>query len=147
MIFGMFAPIVGSLRDLGRRLRCRTPLFYWALTGVCVMYILKYMKYFSMAEARANFAKLIDSAEQTHERVVITRNGEPAAIILGIHDYEGMEDLIEIYSNPELQKSIQEALDYNDAHPKESVTAEEMRRILDERWAREAKDDSLQADL
>ena len=105
------------------------------------------MKYFSMAEARANFAKLIDSADQTHERVVITRNGEPAAIILGIHDYEGMEDLIEIYSNPELQKSIADAIAYNDAHPEESVTAEEMRRIMDERWAREAKNDSLQADL
>lgn len=111
------------------------------------MYILKYMKFFSMAEARANLAKLIDSAEQTHERVVITRNGEPAAVILGIDDYEGMNDLIEIYSNPELQKSIAEAIAYNDAHPEESVSAEEMKRILAERWEREGKDGSLQADL
>ena len=105
-----------------------------------MMYILKYMKYFSMAEARANFAKMIDSAEQTHERLVITRNGEPAAILLGIDDYEGMNDLLDIYSNPETQKRIQEALDYNDAHPEESVTGEEMRRILDEQWARENSD-------
>jgi prevent-host-death family protein len=104
------------------------------------MYILKYMKIVSMAEARANFAKFIDSAEQTHERVVITRNGEPAAILLGIDDYEGMNDLIDIYSNPETQKRIQEALEYNEAHPEESVTAEEMRRILDERRAREGSD-------
>lgn len=106
-----------------------------------------YMKYFSMAEARANFAKLIDSAEQTHERVVITRNGEPAAIILGIYDYEGMEDLIEIYSNPELQKSISDAIAYNDAHPEEGATPEELTQILKERWAREGKDDALQTDL
>ena len=109
-------------------------------TDVGVMYILKYMKFFSMAEARANFAKLIDSAEQTHERLVITRNGEPAAILLGIDDYEGMNDLLDIYSNPETQKRIQEALDYNDAHPEEAVTGEEMRRILDEQWAREGSD-------
>ncbi len=94
-----------------------------------------------MAEARANFAKLIDSAEQTHERIVITRNGEPAAILLGIDDYEGMNDLLDIYSNPETQKRIQEALDYNAAHPEESVTGEEMRRILDEQWAREGSDE------
>lgn len=100
-----------------------------------------------MAEARANLAKLIDSAEQTHERVVITRNGEPAAVILGIDDYEGMNDLIEIYSNPELQKSIDEAIAYNDAHPEESVSAEEMKRILAERWEREGIDGSLQADV
>mgnify|MGYP000379047447 CR=1 FL=1 len=106
-----------------------------------------YMKYFSMAEARANFAKLIDSAEQTHERVVITRNGEPAAIILGINDYEGMEDLIEIYSNPELQKSISDAIAYNDARPGEGATPEEMKQILQERWAREGKDGALQTDL
>ena len=101
------------------------------------MYILKYMKIVSMAEARANFAKFIDSAEQTHERVVITRNGEPAAILLGIDDYEGMNDLIDIYSNPETQKQIQEAIAHNDAHPEETISGEEMRRILDERLARE----------
>lgn len=104
------------------------------------MYILKYMKIVSMAEARANFAKFIDSAEQTHERVVITRNGEPAAILLGIDDYEGMNDLIEIYSDPDLQKQILDDIAYNKAHPEEVVSAEEMRRILDERWAREGSD-------
>ena len=105
------------------------------------MYILKYMKFFSMAEARANLAKIIDSAEQTHERIVITRNGEPAAIVLGIDDYEGMNDLIELYSDPELQKSISEAVAYSKEHPDESYTAEEVRKILEERWARESSDD------
>lgn len=104
------------------------------------MYILKYMKIVSMAEARANFAKYIDSAEQTHERVIITRNGEPAAILLGIDDYEGMNDLIDIYSNPETQRQIQEAIAYNEAHPEETISGEEMRRILDERLAREGSD-------
>jgi prevent-host-death family protein len=99
-----------------------------------------YMKVISMAEARANFAALISSATSTHERIVITRNGEPAAILLGIDDYEGMNDLIEIYSDPELQKRILDDIAYSKAHPEEAVSAEEMRRILDERWAREGSD-------
>ncbi|WP_296632242.1 type II toxin-antitoxin system Phd/YefM family antitoxin [Rhodoluna sp.] len=101
--------------------------------------MIMYMKYYSMAEARANFAKLIDSAEETHERIVITRNGEPAAIILGIDDYEDMHDELELYTNPILIKQIEDDIAYNEAHPEESVTGEEMRKILDERWAREGK--------
>lgn len=73
------------------------------------MYILRYMKFFSMAEARAKLAKIIDSAEHEHERVVITRNGEPAAILLGIDDYEFMMDEIDIYSDPTLRRELDEA--------------------------------------
>lgn len=74
-----------------------------------MMYILRYMKFFSMAEARAKLAKIIDSAEHDHERVVITRNGEPAAILLGIDDYEFMMDEIDIYSDPTLKRELDEA--------------------------------------
>lgn len=90
-----------------------------------------------MAEAKPNIASLIDSAEQAHERIVITKDGEPAAILLGIQDFEDMNNLLEIYTDPALQKEILDDIAYSKAHPEEAVSAEELRRVLDQRWARE----------
>ena len=82
-----------------------------------VMYILKYMKFFSMAEARANLAKLISGATKTGERSVITRNGEPAAVLLSIDDYESMNETLEILADPELTAYL---LDYQANPDRES---------------------------
>jgi prevent-host-death family protein len=98
-----------------------------------VLYILKYMKYFSMAEARANLAKILDSALSDHERTVITRNGDPAAVLLSIDDYESMNETLEILADPELTKYLIEYQQNPDAEP--GYTAEEVRAILEARSA------------
>lgn len=59
-----------------------------------------------VAEARANFSRLVDEAERTHERFEVTRNGRVAAILLGVDDYESLIETLEIMSNPELVEDI-----------------------------------------
>jgi len=95
------------------------------------MYILKYMKYFSMAEARAKLAAILDSAVKSNERTVITRNGEPAAVIMSLDDYESMNETLEILSEPELTKYL---LDYQ-ANPdlEPSYTMEEVKAQVEAR--------------
>ena len=66
------------------------------------MYILRYMRFFSMAEARAKLAAILDSAVKSNERTVITRNGEPAAVIMSLDDYESMNETLDILADPEL---------------------------------------------
>ena len=41
----------------------------------------------SLAEARANLSKLVESAVTTHERFEVTRNGDRVAVLLGAEDY------------------------------------------------------------
>ena len=53
----------------------------------------------SLADARANLSKLIDSAVRTHERFDVTRNGDRAAVILSADDFDAMLETIEILSN------------------------------------------------
>jgi prevent-host-death family protein len=98
-----------------------------------VMYILKYMKTISMAEARANLAKLIDSVEFEMERVVINRNGEPAAVLLGIEDYEDLMDELEMLRDPELVKRLSEGK--SDADKYLYYTLDDMREILAKKQA------------
>ena len=85
------------------------------------MYILKYMKFFSMAEARAKLAAILDSAVKSNERTVITRNGEPAAVIMSMGDYESMNETLEILADPELTKYLLEYTDNPDAEPGQRI--------------------------
>lgn len=88
------------------------------------------MKYFSVAEARAKFSQLIDSAQATHERAVIHKNGKPSAILLSIDDYEGMVDQIEILQDKELLAQLLTEPENYKKHPEQYLTAEELRKKL-----------------
>ena len=50
----------------------------------------------------------MDSVHQTHERVVITRNGEPAAVLMSPDYLESLEETIAILSDPEAMTEIAE---------------------------------------
>ncbi|GAA2084361.1 type II toxin-antitoxin system Phd/YefM family antitoxin [Actinomadura alba] len=63
-----------------------------------------------LAEVRHNLSRLVDSAVTTHERVEITRNGVPAAILLSIDDYEAMQETIEILADAETLDALREGM-------------------------------------
>lgn len=62
----------------------------------------------AVADARANFSKIVDLASTTHERFEVTRNGRRVAVLLGAEDYDGLMETIEILSDPELMAGIRE---------------------------------------
>ncbi len=101
------------------------------MTGVGVMYILKYMKYFSMAEARAKLAAILDSAEKSNERTVITRNGEPTAVIMSLGEYESMNETLDILADRELAIDLLTYLQNPDAE--ESFTLEQVQAEIEAR--------------
>lgn len=47
----------------------------------------------SASEARANFNDVVNRVSYGHERVTITRNGKPAAVMVSIEDLELLERL------------------------------------------------------
>ena len=62
----------------------------------------------SLADAKSHLSAIVASAELTHERTIITKNGRPAAIIIGIDDFEGMEMTMEILRDPLAMAEIRE---------------------------------------
>jgi len=67
-----------------------------------------YMTTLPLGEARAQLSKLVDSAEHTHERFDITRNGRRAAVLLAAEDYDSMRETIEILSDPQAMAELRE---------------------------------------
>ena len=63
----------------------------------------------SLANVKARLSAFVESVSTTHERVVITRNGEPAAVLISPEDLEALEETIAILSDPQAMADIEEA--------------------------------------
>lgn len=63
----------------------------------------------SLAAVKAHFSQVIDEVSGTHERVTITKNGSPVAVLLAVEDYESLMETLEILSDPEARSAIQQA--------------------------------------
>jgi antitoxin YefM len=69
-----------------------------------------YMMTLSLAEARAKFSKIVESASSTHERFEVTRNGSRAAVLLGADDFDALIETIAILGDSSLVAQISEGL-------------------------------------
>lgn len=63
----------------------------------------------SLAAVKAHFSQVIDEVAGTHERVTITKNGSPVAVILAVEDYESLMETLEILSDPRAGTEIRRA--------------------------------------
>ncbi len=64
----------------------------------------------SVADARANFSKVVEAAATTHERFEVTRNGDRAAVLLGADDYDALLETLDILSSPDEVRAIREGI-------------------------------------
>lgn len=60
----------------------------------------------SLANVKAHLSAIVGSVHDTHERVVITRNGEPAAVIISPDDLASLEETVEILSSRALTADL-----------------------------------------
>lgn len=63
----------------------------------------------SLAAVKAHFSQVIEEVAGTHERVVVTKNGNPVAVILAVDDYESLMETLEVLSDPKAVAEIRDA--------------------------------------
>ncbi len=78
-----------------------------------------------LAEIKAHLSEIVDRVEREHERVVLTRNGRPAAVIMSPDDLAALEDTLELLSDPAALAEIRAARD--DIARGRVVSADELR--------------------
>ena len=78
-----------------------------------------------LAEIKAHLSEIVDRVEREHERVVLTRNGRPAAVIMSPADLAALEDTLELLSDPAALEEIRAARE--DIARGRVVSAEELR--------------------
>ena len=85
----------------------------------------------SLADARANLSKLVESAVTTHERFEVTRNGDRAVVVLSAEDYDALLETVDVLSRAEEVQALKKGLDDLDAgltSPLDEVRSAMLRR-------------------
>lgn len=88
-----------------------------------------------LAEVRDRLSPLVGSVERTHERVVITKNGRPTAVLISADDLESLEETLDIMADHEALEAIREALS-----SRERFSLDDIKRDLSERGEHDVSD-------
>ena len=87
-----------------------------------------------LATVKARFSEYVESVAATHERIVVTRRGYPAVVLIAVEDLESLEETVEVLSDPDALREHREGLAQIERG--EYVGAEEAKAILAARVAR-----------
>jgi prevent-host-death family protein len=78
----------------------------------------------SLREVRDHFSEVVDRVEHQHDRVSVTRNGRPAAVILSPDDLAQLEETLEILGDADALADIREAdAAYREGHVVRGIDA------------------------
>jgi antitoxin YefM len=61
-----------------------------------------------LSEVRGKMSAVVERVETTHERVTITRNGRPAAVLINPADLEALEETLDVLSDPVTMQRLRE---------------------------------------
>lgn len=67
------------------------------------------METLPLSSVKAHLSELVDRVEGQHDRVVVTRNGKPAAVLISNKDLDELEETLAIMSDPALMAQIHES--------------------------------------
>lgn len=84
----------------------------------------------SLTDARTRLSELVELVEREHQRVVITKHGRPAAVVVSIDDLSSLEETLAIMASPELMQQVRESQTALEAAATEVLTKEQILEAL-----------------
>ena len=88
----------------------------------------------SLAAVKARFSELVDRVERQQDRVVVTRNGKPAAVLISSDDLDSLEETLAVMSDRSIAAQIRESQKAI-AAGEDGASIDELRASLDARRA------------
>ncbi len=64
----------------------------------------------ALRDAKNHLSEVVDQVEREHARVVITRHGKPAAVMVSVDDLASLEETLDIASRPRIMQQIHDSL-------------------------------------
>ncbi len=62
----------------------------------------------SLSDVKAKLSEMVDIVVARHERIAITRNGRPVAVLIGYDDLEATEETLAILSDTAAMRQVDE---------------------------------------
>lgn len=64
----------------------------------------------ALRDVKNRLSEVVDQVERQHDRVVITRHGKPAAVVISTDDLASLEETLEVASRPKLVTQVRDSL-------------------------------------
>lgn len=64
------------------------------------------MQTLPISKVKDRLNELVDAASVTHEQIAITKNGSPAAVLIGADEWESLQETLFWLSQPDSKASI-----------------------------------------
>jgi antitoxin YefM len=84
----------------------------------------------SLADVKNRLSEVVDRLEREHGRVVITKHGHPAAVVISVEDLESLEETLDIMDNATLLSDIRQSLTEFSTTGAEAPSKEEALRLI-----------------
>jgi prevent-host-death family protein len=88
-----------------------------------------------LATVKARFSAIVDRVARQQDRVVVTRNGKPAAVLVSTDDLERLEETLAVMSDRSLVAQIRES-EKATARGEAGVELDQLRAGLERRRTR-----------
>jgi antitoxin YefM len=92
-----------------------------------VVRILTMSEAIPFTEVKAHLSELVDRVSREHDRVVVTRNGRPVAVLISPDELEGLEETLDLLADDESRASLRRAEAEDEAGQAEILTYEQAR--------------------
>ena len=80
----------------------------------------------ALGDVKNRLSEVVERVARDHDRVVITRHGRPAAVVVSIDDLESLEETLQILSDAGLAGDVREAL----SEPGEPLSREQLLALI-----------------
>ncbi len=67
----------------------------------------------SLADLKNHLSEVVERLEREHGRVVITKHGRPAAVVLSIEDLDSLEETLDVLTSTALMDDIRSGVSEN----------------------------------
>ena len=85
--------------------RCRPPR-----TEVAILVAMSVAEQMPLADVKNRLSEVVDRLQREHGRVVITKHGHPAAVVISVEDLESLEETLDVMGSEALLGDIRKAL-------------------------------------
>jgi antitoxin YefM len=83
-----------------------------------------------LADVKNRLSEVVDRLQREHGRVIITRHGHPAAVVISVEDLESLEETLDIMASDALLADIREALAELATGDAQVLTKDEALRLI-----------------
>src|SRR5262249_24836674 len=97
---------------------------------VAILMAMSVSEQMPLGDVKNRLWEVVDRLEREHGRVVITKHGHPAAVVMSVEDLESLEETLDIMDSAELLADIRASLAEAASGGAEVLSKDEARRFI-----------------